>query len=88
MRDGEVHSDRAIRGNGLNQRPDSTNLTKETMTLHKEHLERETKFARIAKKARGNPDEVFTSLAHYLSVEFLINSYRKLRKSAAPGMDG
>jgi RNA-directed DNA polymerase len=88
MRDGKVHSERAIRGKGLNQRPDTTNLTKETMSLHREQLERETKFARIAKKARENPEEVFTSLAHYLSVEFLINSYRKLRKSAAPGMDG
>lgn len=58
------------------------------MTLHREQLERETKFAMIAKKAQANPEEKFTSLAHYLTPEFLINSYRRLRKTAAPGIDG
>jgi group II intron reverse transcriptase/maturase len=58
------------------------------MTLHREQLERETKFARIAKKAQANPEETFTSLSHYLSEEFLISSFRKLRKSAVSGIDG
>lgn len=58
------------------------------MTLHREQLERVTKFARIAKKAQSNPNEIFTSLSHYLSEEFLISSFRKLRKSAASGIDG
>ena len=58
------------------------------MTLHREQLERETKFAMIAKKARENPGEIFTSLSHYLSEEFLISSFRKLRKSSASGIDG
>jgi len=56
------------------------------MTLHREQLERETKFARIAKKAQSNPDEIFTSLSHHLTEEFLISSFRKLRKSAASGI--
>ena len=83
-----MHSERAVVGKGFNKRPDITNFAKETMTLHGEQLERETKFARIAKKARENPDEKFTSLAHYLTPEFLINSYRRLRKTAASGIDG
>ena len=58
------------------------------MSIHREKIERETKFARIAKRARENPKEVFTSLSHYLSEEFLISSYRKLRKTAATGIDG
>jgi retron-type reverse transcriptase len=58
------------------------------MTLHREQIELETKFARIAKKAQANPNEVFTSLSHHLSEEFLLSSYRKLRKSAASGLDG
>jgi len=58
------------------------------MTLHREQIERETQFARIAKKAQLNPNEIFTSLSHYLSEEFLISSFRKLRKSAVSGIDG
>ena len=58
------------------------------MSILREKAERETKFARIAKKARENPEEVFTSLSHYLSEEFLLSSYRKLRKTAASGIDG
>ena len=42
----------------------------------------------IAKKARMNPEERFTSLSHYLTREFLIKSYRRLRKTAASGIDG
>ena len=83
-----MHSERAIVGKGFNKRPDITNFAKETMTLHREQLERETKFARIAKKAQANPNEIFTSLSHHLSEEFLISSFRKLRKSAASGIDG
>jgi len=57
------------------------------MTLLRERTTRETQFARIAQKARENPDEVFTSLAHYLTEEYLIASFRKLRKGAASGID-
>jgi len=56
--------------------------------LHREQQQRQTQFARIAKKAQDNPTEQFTSLAHYLTEEFLIHSFRKLRKSAASGIDG
>jgi len=83
-----VHSERAIEGKGFSKRPDITNFAKETMSLHREQIKRETQFARIAKKAQSKPDEIFTSLSHYLSEEFLISSFRKLRKSAASGLDG
>jgi group II intron reverse transcriptase/maturase len=45
------------------------------------------KFHCIARKARENPDEQFTSLAHHLTEDYLLNSFRKLRKSAASGID-
>lgn len=48
---------------------------------------RQTKFNCIAQKAKENPDEVFTSLAHHLTEEYLITSFSKLRKSAASGID-
>ena len=57
------------------------------MMLHREQETRETKFKRIAQKAQENPHEVFTSLAHYLTEEYLTASFRKLRKSAASGID-
>lgn len=58
------------------------------MTVLREQVERETKFAMIAKKAREKPEEIFTSLAHHMNEEFLISSFRKLRKTAASGIDG
>ena len=58
------------------------------MTVLREEVERETKFAMIAKKARENPGEIFTSLAHHMNEEFLISSFRKLRKTASCGIDG
>lgn len=58
------------------------------MSLHSERTTRETKFGWIARKARENPEEVFTSLAHYLTEEYLLESFKKLRKTAAKGLDG
>jgi RNA-directed DNA polymerase len=60
---------------------------KETMDLLRESETRRTKFRRIAQKAEENPGEVFTSLAHYLSEEYLLASFSKLRRSAATGID-
>ena len=57
------------------------------MDLLREIAIRQTKFSCIKRKARENPEEVFTSLAHYLTEEYLIASYRKLRKNAASGID-
>ena len=57
------------------------------MDLLREAETRRTKFRRIAQKARENPGEVFTSLAHYLTEEYLLSSFSKLRRSAATGID-
>lgn len=58
------------------------------MSLHRERKTRETKFGWIAGKAREEPEETFTSLAHYLTEEYLWESFEKLRKTAAQGLDG
>lgn len=57
------------------------------MDLLREAETRRTKFRRIAQKAKENPKEVFTSLAHLLTEEYLLESFHKLRRSAATGVD-
>jgi RNA-directed DNA polymerase len=57
------------------------------MDLLGEAQTRRTKFRGIAQKARENHDEVFTSLAHHLTEEYLLTSFGKLRRSAATGVD-
>lgn len=57
------------------------------MDLLGEIATRRTKFGCIAQKAKENKGEVFTSLAHHLTEEFLLTSFRGLRKSAASGID-
>lgn len=47
-----------------------------------------TKQQRIAELAKQRPDVSFTSLNHYLDVEWLREAYRRLRKDSAPGHDG
>ncbi len=46
------------------------------------------KLRRVQEKARANPEERFTSLAHYITVESLMESYHRLDGKAAPGIDG
>lgn len=46
------------------------------------------KLLQIAEQAVREPDRVFTSLAHFLSPDFLAAAYYRLRQSAAPGFDG
>ncbi|MFA9393080.1 MAG: hypothetical protein ACERKD_24950 [Prolixibacteraceae bacterium] len=45
------------------------------MDLLREIATRKTQFSCIAQKAKENPNEVFTSLAHHLSEEYLISSF-------------
>ena len=56
------------------------------MEIHREITKRQTKFSCIKQKAKENPKEEFTSLAHHLTEEYLITSFRKLRKNAASGI--
>ncbi len=57
------------------------------MDLLGEIANRQTKFGCIKRKAQESPTEVFTSLAHHLTQEYLLSSFRKLRKTAASGID-
>jgi RNA-directed DNA polymerase len=47
-----------------------------------------TKQQRIAELAKQQPEVSFTSLNHYLDVDWLREAYRRLRKDSAPGYDG
>ena len=47
-----------------------------------------TKQQRIAKLAGDHPERAFTSLAHYIDLEWLIEAYQRTRKDGAVGVDG
>ena len=47
-----------------------------------------TKQERIAYRARTHPQEVFVSLSHNLTEEWLREAYRRTRKDGATGVDG
>ena len=47
-----------------------------------------TKQQRIAALATHRPEVSFTSVNHYLDVDWLREVYRRLRKDSAPGYDG
>jgi group II intron reverse transcriptase/maturase len=42
----------------------------------------------VQERARAQPEEQFTSLAHFLTVEALRRAYHRIDKQAAPGIDG
>ena len=42
---------------------------------------------RIAQQAVDYPDDVFTTLAHLIDVDFLLEAYRRTHKNGAPGID-
>ncbi len=46
-----------------------------------------TQQQRIAELAKHRPDVSFTSLNHYLNVDWLREAYGRLRKDSAPGYD-
>ncbi len=47
-----------------------------------------TQQQRRAELAKQRPDVRFTSLHHYLDVDWLHEAYRRLRKDSVPGYDG
>jgi RNA-directed DNA polymerase len=47
-----------------------------------------TKRQRIAELAKQAPQMAFTSLNHYLDLDWLKEAYQRTRKDAAPGVDG
>jgi RNA-directed DNA polymerase len=47
-----------------------------------------TKLERIVKSAKGMPGVAFTTLAHHIDMEWLLEAYRRTRKDGAAGVDG
>lgn len=47
-----------------------------------------TRLQRIAELARQAPEMVFTTLAHHIDIEFLLEACRRTRKDGAVGVDG
>src|SRR5260370_18395369 len=47
-----------------------------------------TQLDQIAKKAKSNPKLRFTSLAHLLTPEFLIETWKQINRRGASGVDG
>src|SRR5215813_7603725 len=47
-----------------------------------------TQLDQIAKKAKSNPKLRFTSLAHLLTPEFLIETWKQMNRRGASGVDG
>ncbi|MDC0747406.1 reverse transcriptase domain-containing protein [Polyangium mundeleinium] len=47
-----------------------------------------TKLERIAMLAKRSPKISFTSLAHYIDIDWLREAYRRTRKDGATGIDG
>lgn len=47
-----------------------------------------TKRQRIAKLARDAPEMAFTTLAHHIDLDWLLQAYRETRKDGAAGVDG
>jgi len=43
---------------------------------------------RIAKLAKDAPTMAFTTLAHHIDIDLLMEAYRRTRKDGAPGVDG
>jgi len=47
-----------------------------------------TTLSRIAEQSARDPERVFTTLAHHMTVEFLREAFTRVRPGAAPGIDG
>ena len=47
-----------------------------------------TKLRRIAELAKAAPEMAFTTLAHHIDYEWMLEAYRRTRKDGAKGVDG
>ena len=61
---------------------------RETSSTHRGGQRKSTKLSSLSDRALGNPRMRFTSLAQYLSVDFLRESFRELKRNKASGVDG
>ena len=61
---------------------------RDTSSTHRGGPRKSTKQSSLSERARGNPRERFTSLVHYLTVDFLRECFRELKRNRASGVDG
>src|SRR5258707_14088591 len=63
--------------------------SRETFPAHLRGRRRmSTQLDQIAKKAKSNPKLRFTSLAHLLTPEFLMETWKQMNRRGASGVDG
>ncbi|MGB6867657.1 MAG: group II intron reverse transcriptase/maturase [Candidatus Aminicenantaceae bacterium] len=60
----------------------------DTSSTHRGGPRKSTKLSSLSVRARGNPRMRFTSLIHYLTVDFLRECFRELKRNRASGVDG
>ncbi len=61
---------------------------RDTPARHRTGVQVTTKLVSLTRRARGNPKERFTSLAHLLTEDFLKACFWELKRDKAPGVDG
>jgi group II intron reverse transcriptase/maturase len=61
---------------------------RDTSSTHRGGSRKSTKLSSLSVRARGNRRERFTSLVHYLTVDFLRECFRELKRNKASGVDG
>jgi len=61
---------------------------RDTSSTHRGGPRKSTKLSFLSVRARRNPRERFTSLVHYLTVDFLRECFRELGRNKASGVDG
>lgn len=61
---------------------------KETSSAHRGGQRKSTELSSLSFRARENPRLRFTSLAHYLTVDFLKICFKEMKKDRAVGVDG
>jgi len=47
-----------------------------------------TRRQRIAELARQSPQAAFTTLAHHIDIDWMVEAFRRTRKDGAVGVDG
>ena len=62
-------------------------LSRDTCATHRGSISMSTQLARIADKARRDPRLRFSSLAHVMTEEFLTETWTKLNRQGAAGVD-
>jgi len=61
---------------------------RDTSSTHRGGQRKSTKLSSLFVRARENPQMRFTSLAHWLTVDFLRECFRELKRNKASGVDG